>query len=282
MSNSWSREEVEATVADYIEMMMCQMTGQSYNKTAHRRKLQKILNGRTEAAIELKHQNISAVLRDMHYFWIPGYKPRGNYQALLYDVVEERIKNNSAFDDAALNAVKMPAVVPSTTNFAKLLVDPPKPERKLNEKTAQYKVSRKARISKVDYIEREARNVSLGLAGEKLVVAYEQWRLSVVGKDDLAGKVEHISITKGDGFGFDVLSFDRSGRERFIEVKTTSFAKETPFYVTRRELGFSKEEADSFYLYRIFEFRSDPRLFKVKGPVDNHCRLVPLIFQASF
>lgn len=282
MSNSWSREEVEATVADYIEMMMCQMTGQSYNKTAHRRKLQKTLNGRTEAAIELKHQNISAVLRDMHYFWIPGYKPRSNYQSLLYEVVEERIKNNSAFDDAALNAVKMPAVAPSVTNFEKLLVDPPKQNFKAKEKSVAYKVIRRPRISKVDYIEREARNSSLGLAGEKLVVAYEQWRLSVAGKGNLASKVEHVAVTKGDGYGFDILSFEQSGKERFIEVKTTSFAKETPFFVTRNELGFSKQEAESFFLYRLFEFRSDPRLFRVKGAMDDHCKLVPLIYQATF
>jgi hypothetical protein len=94
-------------------------------------------------------------------------------------------------------------------------------------------------VSKVDYIEREARNSSLGLAGEKLIVAYEQWRLSVAGKEHLAGKVEHVSVTKGDGYGFDILSFEQSGKERFIEVKTTSFAKETPFFVTRNELGLA-------------------------------------------
>jgi hypothetical protein len=282
MSNSWSREELEATVSDYIEMMMCQMTGQSYNKTAHRRRLQKNLNGRTEAAIELKHQNISAVLRDMHYFWIPGYKPRGNYQGLLYQVVEEQIESNPAFDDAALNAVRMPAVAPSLANFERFIVEPPKPTFRAEEQSVDYKVAKRPRVSKVDYIEREARNSSLGLAGEKLIVAYEQWRLSVAGKEHLAGKVEHVSVTKGDGYGFDILSFEQSGKERFIEVKTTSFAKETPFFVTRNELGFSKQEAESYFLYRLFEFRSDPRLFRVKGAMQDHCNLVPLIYQATF
>lgn len=55
--------------------------GQKYNKSAHRKALLKQLNGRSDGAVELKHQNISAVLRDLDCFWIPGYKPRGNYQA---------------------------------------------------------------------------------------------------------------------------------------------------------------------------------------------------------
>lgn len=282
MGNSWSREEVEATVADYIEMMMCQMTGQSYNKTAHRSSLQKLLNGRSEAAIELKHQNISAVLRDLGRFWIPGYKPRGNYQILLYEVVEDRLRSDSAFDDAALSAVKMPAVAPTVLRFERLLVDPPRLRPRASETRADYKVSEFSRRSSVDYIEREARNVSLGNAGEKLVIAYERWRLSVAGKENLASKIEHISATKGDGYGFDILSYDCSGRERFIEVKTTAFAKETPFYVTRNELGFSKKKAECFSLYRLFEFRSDPKLFRVKGAMNENCNLVPLIFQATF
>ena len=282
MSNSWSREEVEATVADYIEMLILQMTGQKYNKTVHRRRLQKLLNGRSEAAIELKHQNISAVLQEMHCFWIPGYKPRVNYQGLLFDIVESRVKNNPIFDQAALTAAQIPAVVPTAKNFSKLLVDPPKLKQSAQENRAKYDLGKAKVVTKLDYVEREARNSSLGLAGEKFIVAYEQWRLSSLGNEALAGKVEHVAVTQGDGLGFDVLSYDVSGRERFIEVKTTSFAKETPFFITKREVGLSKSEVDRFYLYRLFDFRNDPRFFKFRGPVSEYCKLNPLLFQASF
>lgn len=282
MSNSWSQEEVEATVADYIEMLILQMTGQKYNKTVHRQRLQRLLNGRSEAAIELKHQNISAVLQEMHCFWIPGYKPRGNYQGLLFDVVENHVKNNPIFDKAALTAAQTPAAVPSVRNFSKLMVDPPRLKQSTGEKRAKYSAGNPRAVTKLDYVEREARNSSLGLAGEKFIVAYEQWRLSSLGSEKLAGKVEHVAATRGDELGFDVLSYDISGRERFIEVKTTSFAKETPFFITRREVGFSKAETERFYLYRLFDFRNDPRFFKFQGPVDDHCKLDPLIFQARF
>src|SRR6478609_11823429 len=79
----WSREEVEATVADYLQMLSFELAGQAYNKAAHNRALLRQLNQRTRGAIELKHQNISAILLEQGFAYIPGYKPMGNYQLLL-------------------------------------------------------------------------------------------------------------------------------------------------------------------------------------------------------
>lgn len=137
-------------------------------------------------------------------------------------------------------------------------------------------------MAKRDYIERESRNASLGLAGEKFIVQYEQWRLVRAGAERLAEKIEHVSVTQGDGLGFDVLSYEPNGREKFIEVKTTSFGKETPFFITRNEVGLSKAEVDRFHIYRLFDFRKDPKVFSFRGPVEDHCRLDPLLFQARF
>ena len=39
MADDWSREEVEATVADYFDMLGQELHGQNYNKSAHRRRL---------------------------------------------------------------------------------------------------------------------------------------------------------------------------------------------------------------------------------------------------
>lgn len=282
MSDSWSREEVEATVADYFDMLTLQLTGQQYNKTDHRHRLQRLLNDRSEGAIERKHQNISAILIELNCPWIPGYKPLGNYQALLFNVVEDRLKNSSIFDEAALAAVQMPAAVPKINDFTNLAVEPPRLSHSAREVKAASAVRLVRSAAKRDYIEREARNTSLGLAGEKFVVQYERWRLTSLGEEKLANKIEHVSATQGDGLGFDVLSFDVNGRERLIEVKTTSFGKETPFFITRNEVALSKSEADLFHIYRLFDFRREPRLFSFRGPVDRHCNLDPVTFQARF
>jgi hypothetical protein len=278
MSGSWSREEVEATVADYLHMLTMELTGQQYSKTDHRRKLIRLLNNRSEGAVERKHQNISAILIEFGCPYISGYKPLGNYQDLLHKVVADRLKDNDLFDRAALAAVQMPAAAPLPNNFAKVLVESPRLSLSAREPDAP-----KIRSAvKRDYIDREARNTSLGRAGELFVVHFERWRLISGGHERLATKVEHVAETQGDGLGFDVLSFDTTGKEKLIEVKTTSFGKETPFFITRNEVDLSRSEADHFHLYRLFDFRKEPHLFSFRGPVDKHCHLDPITFQAHF
>jgi hypothetical protein len=279
---AWSREEVEATVADYFDMLTMELTGQHYNKTEHRSKLRQLLDSRSEGAIERKHQNISAILIELHCPWISGYKPLGNYQSLLFDVVEDRLKRNSIFDQAALAAVQVPATVPSAPSFQSVLVDSPRLTRSAREPQSKYEARALQTPVKRNYIEQEARNASLGLAGEEFVVQYERWRLTSNGNEKLADKVEHVSVTQGDGLGFDVLSFDANGRDKLIEVKTTSFGKETPFFITRSEVNLSRSKADAFHLYRLFEFRKKPQLFSLHGAVDSHCNLDPITFQARF
>ncbi|BAS06695.1 hypothetical protein AHiyo4_01170 [Arthrobacter sp. Hiyo4] len=44
-----------------------------------------------------------------------------------------------------------------------------------------------------------------------------------------------MSKTRGDGLGYDILSFEESGKERLLEVKTTKSRAETPFFVSRNE-----------------------------------------------
>lgn len=77
------------------------------------------------------------------------------------------------------------------------------------------------------FIEREARNRSLGLAGEELVIQFEQERLIRAGCERLAARIEHTSRVRGDHEGYDILSFETDGAERLIEVKTTKYGKET-------------------------------------------------------
>ena len=282
MSESWSRDEVEATVGDYFHMLTLELAGQNYNKTEHRRSLVRRLKGRSDGAIERKHQNISAILIELGCPYISGYKPLRNYQALLFDVVSDRLRGDTRLDHTALAAVQMPASTPLIRDFGNLLVIPPALSRAAHDtKMATYAWKDKQAIKR-DYIDREARNVSLGRAGEELIVEYERWRLASSGHQRLADDVEHVSKTKGDGLGFDVLSFDPNGRERLIEVKTTSFGKETPFFITRNEVELSRTHADLFHLYRVFEFRKEPRLFSLKGAVDRHCHLDPVTFQGRF
>ena len=276
----WNRTEVEATVADYLHMLLLELSGQAYNKTTHRRGLLAKLDSRSEGAIEFKHQNISAILIDLGYPYITGYKPRGNYQQLLREVVESRIAQDQLLDNAALAASSAPAVTPLFEDFGKLQVDAPK-----LVSTAREPSNKDYRVSvpqKRDYLEREARNIALGYAGEEFILNFEHFRLYNLGHKALADKVEHVAKTQGDGLGFDILSFEPTGCERFIEVKTTAFGKETPFFVSRGEVRFAQENTKEFHLYRLFEFRKSPKMFDLPGAVETHCLMKPISYICEF
>lgn len=273
----WTREEVEAIIADYLEMLTLELLGQKFSKTEHRRNLQVKLQSRSDGSIEFKHCNISAAMIDLGFPYLRGYQPRSNYQGLLGEVLVAQIKGKLVLDQAALATVQVPAVLPSNTDFAKVKADPPKRQHEVKEKSPHL-----FRAVKRDYLEREARNQSLGLAGEEFVAQFEHWRLVQLGEKKLAERVEHVSKSKGDGLGYDVLSFEGDGRERFIEVKTTTFGRDTPFFVSRGELALSQVANNQFHLYRLFEFRNAPRLFDLPGALEQHCSLDPVTYRASF
>ena len=273
----WSREEVEAIVADYLEMLTLELLGQSFSKTDHRKSLQLKLQNRSEGSIEFKHCNISAAMIDLGFPNLRGYKPRSKYQSLLADVLVAQVKNNAMLDQAALTTVQQPAVTPTLSDFSTVKAEAPPKNNDVRESTLPT-----FRAVKRDYLEREARNQSLGLAGEEFVLQFEHWRLLQLGEKKLADRVEHVSKSKGDGLGYDVLSFEGGGEERFVEVKTTTFGRETPFFVSRGELVLSKTALSQFHLYRLFEFRHAPRLFDLSGALDAHCILDPVSYRASF
>ena len=274
----WSRIEVEAIVADYLQMLTLELAGQTYSKTKHRLELLQKLQDRSGPSIEFKHCNISAAMIDLGFPYIRGYKPRSNYQALLAIVAAEQVRGKTTLDNAALAAVQQPAVVPTMTDFTKVKSEAPQKQHRATESINPLLF----KAVKRDYLEREAQNQSLGLAGEEFIVQFEHWRLIAMGQQRLADKVEHVSQSKGDGLGYDILSFDADGKERFIEVKTTTFGRDTPFFVSRGELALSNGAQGQFFLYRLFEFRRAPRLFDLKGPLDQHCVLDPVTYRASF
>jgi len=76
MSNGlWTDAENDLIVADYFAMLADEIAGQPYSKAERRRALLPLLNDRSESSVELKHQNISAVLKGFGEASIPGYKP---------------------------------------------------------------------------------------------------------------------------------------------------------------------------------------------------------------
>lgn len=280
MSRDWSRTEVEALVADYLSMLACELREEPYNKTEHRRALAHLLDGRSDGSIERKHQNLSAVLIDHGFPWIPGYKPLSNYQQLLAEVVADRLDADRELALTAQAAIERPAPSIAVTDILDRCEKAPDLRGNTGERYPVSTTHLVVRETPINYLELEARNIALGTAGEGFAVEFEKARLRSLGQEQLADRVEHAAATYGDGLGFDIRSFEPGGTDRLIEVKTTAFGRETPFFVTRNELSVSRRHATSYHLYRLFRFRLDPRLFMLHGAIDECCRLEPVQYSA--
>jgi hypothetical protein len=136
---------------------------------------------------------------------------------------------------------------------------------------------------KFDFAENERINKRKGHAGELLVVAHEKKTLIEGNREDLAEKIIHTSVIEGDGAGYDIKSYTLSGEEKFIEVKTTSMGGGTAFFITSKELSRSQDNANNYYLYRIYEFEerlNSGKCYILRGNLLNHLELIPNKFLA--
>lgn len=268
----WDDDELDAIVADYFAMLRNELAGQSYVKSHYSAVLMKEI-GRTHRSIEFKHLNISAVLDELGLPWIPGYKPKRNYQGAIFDAIDRYL---SRYDDMAYR--QPPAnVLHVADDTAAVFIAPPQREPKEDRPARLDRL-----IRKFDPVERDFQNRALGRAGEEFVLEIERRRLNQCARPDLARNVRWISEEEGDGAGYDILSFEPNGGKRLIEVKTTNGAARTPFFLTRNEYEVSKVQAASWRLYRVHKFAQTPRIFTVVPPLEDVVHLTTEAWRASF
>ena len=268
----WNAEEIDLIVADYFDMRSMELRGEHYVKSQRNAALQ-ALTGRSRGSIEFKHQNISAVLMKLGEPWISGYKPMMNFQAALIEGVERFIESQTA------HVIPFPIQMRGVSDMAQLFLEQA-PEMKQGQMEDDASLIRLVR--KFDPAARDARNRELGKLGEERVLASEQSRLTNEGRADLAQKIRWVSELDGDGAGYDILSFETDGRERYLEVKTTAGYSRTPFYLSRNEMRFSQERPDGFCLFRVYDFAKAPKAFVITPPLEYCLMLEPTNYQASF
>lgn len=270
----WSRDEIDLIVADYFDMLRLELAGEKYNKTERRRTLQQFVK-RSDGSIEFKHQNISAVLRELSLPWIWGYKPAKNYQKTALPAGIER------YLDAKPSPFSTNRPLPAS-GLAESSIIYLDPAPRLVTTEAGTSAEMRRLVRKFDPAARDARNRVLGKLGEEKVYEDEMARLRLWGREDLARKVEWTSEVRGDGAGYDIRSFDARGRERLLEVKTTTGTRTTPFFISENEFSFSNERPDAFRLVRLYQFGHEPGGFELRPPLDKSVNLKPTNYRASF
>ena len=276
----WSAAEVQAIVGDYLAMLETELRRQPYSKAEHRRELMKHLNGRTPSAIELKHQNISAVLNELGAPAIEGYVPLYNYQQTLPQAVAEEVKRRPSLLAVLAEDVKRSPAVPPADDILAARADPPKPRpRRKQAVRKRGAIGQGAAGLPRNWLELEAANQNLGANGEEFIVRYERSRLVSLRLEHLADKVERVSL-RDNGLGFDILSFNESEAEIHIEVKTTKYGEYTPFYASRNEVATSLALEKTYQLYRVYDFGTTTRFFAKPGHLMDAFDLAPFVYEA--
>ena len=285
MAKHWSDSEIDLILNSYFVMLEHEQTGKVYSKSEHRRELMKSIE-RTKKAIEFKHMNISAVIDALGLPYINGYTPLGNFQKKLLKAVETHLKEQPELYKLLIGeSGTLPTYdVESILEEAVVFDEEPPPRVELEQGVSKDPESISRRFEHP--AERDARNRSLGKAGELLVYEYERSRLKTIGREDLSASVRWVARDDGDGCGYDILSFsgkgDKAEQELWLEVKTTNGSATTPFYITRNELHVSKQRPDVFRIFRLYDFRKRVRAYRLAPPLEEHLSLTPTIFRASF
>lgn len=262
----WTETENRLIVDDYLEMLVKECAGQSYNKTEHRNALLKAIGGtRSRGSIEMKHQNISAAMLELGLPYIKGYKPLPNIQEALLTEVRRRLETNPE-------------------EFAKLRPQPSPMEARLAASLRQVPVPEtpsEPRGRKVDYGLLQEESKRIGDLGEEFVLNHEKETLEKQGRPDLAADVIWAAREAGDGLGYDIRSFTPDGHPRYIEVKATKLGALTPFYITSAELDFARRHQDDYAIYRVFNIDADtPEFYVLEGDLEAQLAVEPVTYRA--
>jgi hypothetical protein len=259
---SWSDWQNDLIVAKYFELDRLQLAGMGPEKERFYRDVADEINRgpgstkRDAGAVGQKLQNVSGVLKGMGRRWTQGLSPRSKFQQSLVDAVER-------YFDAHPEAASGP-IIKTVRPAIGLIVEAPPPKSAPKPKLDR-KLERIAR--KFNYAEMDFRNRQLGRAGEEFIYHRERELLLAAGKPKLAKKVEWTADKRGDGLGYDIKSFDPSGAERWIEVKTTNGPRTTDFFLSRTEKAVSEERPDIWHLFRLHSFAEKPTLFVLTPPL---------------
>lgn len=135
-------------------------------------------------------------------------------------------------------------------------------------------------LTKKDYVKETQIKMKTGFSGEQLVMDYEVSRLN---NTNYSTKIQHVSLTD-DSKGYDILSFEEDGSERYIEVKSTKhqITDKGTFYITENELKCA--DGKNYWIYYVTGVDSDnPVINLIENPFETQqISLTPISYRANF
>lgn len=128
--------------------------------------------------------------------------------------------------------------------------------------------SKRKSKKKTDFFEKSINDKKIGDLGEKIIFASIQNYLKE--KFGISDSVIHVSEID-DSAGYDIKLKDKEGKSIYIEVKTTSGPKSTPFYVSENELETSEKYKERYLIVRLYNVNKNSNFefeyYVIKGPL---------------
>lgn len=186
--------------------------------------------------------------------------------------------------NAILNEENINLLNNNTIDKIKKIED--KKDLKLLKNNHQDLTKTKKVYSNKNYLEEHKRNIETGIKGEELVMNYEKKRLADNDKlSAYADNILHTSMIKGDGYGYDIESFDlfdEKVKKIFIEVKTTSGDSNTPFFMSQNEINVSREKGDKYRIYFVSNYNDMEPTLQIIDDIENSLELSPTNYIVKF
>jgi len=137
----------------------------------------------------------------------------------------------------------------------------------------KYRVARK--IDNWEEINKKRKET--GDKGESIVFALEQEYFQSIDRKDLADRICRVSL-EDDCSGYDILSFFDDGKEKYIEVKSTTASIESQFNISKNELDFLKENSVSAFIYRVSLATEPPEIEVRSSPEVLESEIIPVSY----
>lgn len=127
-----------------------------------------------------------------------------------------------------------------------------------SKKTNRNKI-RESKPKKIDYKEVDIKKIQNGTDAEEYVYETFKKELLILGENELSSKVEWSSKVKGDGLGYDIITYDPiTKNEIYVEVKSTEGLSDN-FNMSINEISFAENHPNNYKLYWIRNTKGNPQ-----------------------
>lgn len=138
------------------------------------------------------------------------------------------------------------------------------------------------RSANPDYEAKARANKKLGDRGEYIVLNHEKDKLNKLGLIKLSKKVHKCEV---DSEGYDILSYDKNGKELYIEVKASNQSpSDFEFYYTENERLTALRLKEQYEIHFVFKvYSKNPKIFNMGNPFypKEQIKLKPIQYKAN-